>query len=134
MRYEFILTEPDAPFDSFLTDSHTPTASLKSPKTVANSANRLCCIGDAIPLAEEMEPDELEYPCEGVDGDGETGDEEPYDEPNNFLVVENSRVGNRRFDEYCEEWSRETTTIYRGYEPLRSSLQHTSPSTGLSSW
>lgn len=57
-------------------------------------------MGDTIPAAEEIEPDELEYPCDGVDGAGGVGDE-VYDEPKNFLVVENNRVGSRRFDEYC---------------------------------
>lgn len=83
-------TEP--PFESFLSDSQTVTASLWSPRTVANSARRRCCVGGALgPLNNVVDvrgkdaAEELEL-CEG-EGEGD---------PKNLLVDENSLEGKRR--------------------------------------
>lgn len=54
-------TDPQAPRVSFLKDSHTLTASLKSPSMVANSANLRCCIGVFVPLEVLTDAEEFEY-------------------------------------------------------------------------
>jgi hypothetical protein len=72
---------------SFRNVSNTDVASLRSPRNVANSARRRCCI--AVDGAGE----------EGLEGTGVDGPEVPK----NRRVVENRREGKRRVATYLNQ-------------------------------
>lgn len=114
------MSEP--PLESFLRDSQTVMASLKSPRMVANSARRLCCDGGdgvLVPMNDEVDDrgkdatDELGL-WVGV-GEGE-GD------PKSLLVEENSLEGKRRLLEKDSLQSKTFFSIQGIRHPITNSL------------